>query len=131
MCDVVPFNILVIVVVNAYGDKRLVIPVPDTVPLRVVVPEFVKPVCEVVPFNILVIVVVNAYGDKRLVIPVPETVPFRSELPLFLNPVNVVVPFNRFVILVSVAYVLLAVVLIKYEERELESAYEFNVDEVT
>jgi hypothetical protein len=131
VCDVVPFNILVIVVVNAYGDKRLVIPVPDTVPLRVVVPEFVKPVCEVVPFNILVIVVVNAYGDKRLVIPVPETVPFKVVVPEFVKPECEVVPFNRFVILVSVAYVLLAVVLNKYEEREDERAYEFNVDEVT
>ena len=131
MCDVVPFNILVIDDVNEYGDKRLVIPVPVTVPLRVVVPEFVKPVCDVVPFNIFVIVVVSAYGDNKDVIPVPETVPFSVVVPEFVKPLCEVVPFNRFVILVSVAYVLEAVVLNKYEERELESAYEFNVEEVT
>ncbi len=87
--------------------------------------------CDVVPFNILVIVVVSAYGDNKDVIPVPETVPFKVVVPEFVKPECEVVPFNRFVILVSVAYVLLAVVLYKYEEREDERAYEESVDEVT
>ena len=44
-------------------------------------------------------------------------------MPEFAKPVNEVVPFNMFETLVKVAYVLLAVLLNKYEERELVKAY--------
>jgi len=74
---------------------------------------------------------VSEYGDNKLVIPVPVTVPFKVEVPEFVNAVCEVVPFNILVILVRVAYVLLAVVLNKYDESEDERAYEESVDEVT
>ena len=48
-------------VVNAYGDNKLVTPVPEIVPLRVVVPEFVNAVKELVPFNMFATEVKVAY----------------------------------------------------------------------
>ena len=56
-------------------------------------------------------------------------IPFRLVVPLFVKPVNEVVPFNMFETLVNVAYVLLAVLLNKYEERELVKAYEDSAED--
>ena len=56
-------------------------------------------------------------------------IPFRLVVPLFVKPVNEVVPFNMFETLVKVAYVLLAVLLNKYEERELVKAYDDSAED--
>ena len=56
-------------------------------------------------------------------------IPFKFVIPEFVNLVNEVVPFNMFETLVKVAYVLLAVLLNKYEEREVVKAYEDKAED--
>ena len=58
-------------------------------------------------------------------------IPFKFVVPEFAKPVNEVVPFNMFETLVKVAYVLLAVLLNKYEERELVKAYGDSAEDNT
>ena len=56
---------------------------------------------------------VSAYGDNKEVIPVPVIVPFKVVVPELVKPVWLVVPFKTFATAVRVAYVLVAVAVVR------------------
>jgi hypothetical protein len=61
VCAVVPLVRFERLVVKAYGLSKLVMPVPDTVPFKVVVPELVNAVWLDVPFRTFATAVKVAY----------------------------------------------------------------------